>query len=452
MTSIRSWSRLRERLRPKLTGATAVVSATVGVIYLNRIISSVVLTRLLDPEAFGVAGIVLSLIFVFGMLSDIGLLPFVVRHKDADDREFLDEVWTIRLLRGFLLTGIMIVLAGPLASYSGKEPVQAVIIAWSFGTILEGFSSMTFATALRHFQVNKLSLMDVYCSIFQLVVQILLSYLLRSYWGLVIGTLLAGGLRMILSYTMFPGSARRFRFSMERFREIWGFSRFIAGSSAVSLIISQTDKLIFARYLSLAEFGIYSIATTLATAPSAIALSFSERVLYPVYAGCFRRDPRDLRQVYYKHKRLVSHLYVLAVGGLIGGSHLVVAILLEPTYQPVAPIVTMLGFAPLLLLNNLSADKLLVATGRTWTTMSANIVRLLWLGAGGAYAAMSGDIRNLIPALGSIELPAMLFYWIVLGRLGFLRVREELTILVTAAVGILIGWATSTFILGLVSI
>src|SRR6267143_5646843 len=70
---------------------------------LLRLGSSLVMTRLLVPEMFGVMAIASMMTMILWMLSDIGLTQNVVQSRRGDDPEFLDTVWVVQIVRGGVL-------------------------------------------------------------------------------------------------------------------------------------------------------------------------------------------------------------------------------------------------------------------------------------------------------------------------------------------------------------
>ena len=60
---------------------------------------SLILTRLLNPEAYGVFTILLSFLFMVELMSDVDLRRRSIRHPRGDEVKFVHTVWTIRLLR-----------------------------------------------------------------------------------------------------------------------------------------------------------------------------------------------------------------------------------------------------------------------------------------------------------------------------------------------------------------
>src|SRR4051812_46444971 len=71
-----------------------------------RVVNSVVLTRLLMPEAFGLMALVATLIAGVGLMSDVGLGVSVIQNRRGDDPVMLNTVWTLQVLRG---AGILVV-------------------------------------------------------------------------------------------------------------------------------------------------------------------------------------------------------------------------------------------------------------------------------------------------------------------------------------------------------
>lgn len=434
-------ARLRTRATSLARGGTASVVA--GSAYSNvlRIVSSMTLTRLLAPEAFGVVGVVMSVSVILTMLSDVGLYPFIIRHDQGNDTKFLDEVWTLRLGRSAVLTIAMAVAAWPAAAFMGKPVLAPVLAVYSLSFMIEGCSSLAFATAVREGKLWRLTLLEALTATIQLVFAVAFALLFRSSWTLVIAMLASAAVRSILSYAMFPGSTRRFAPDRARARELWAFSRVIAVSSFLSLLTLQADKLVLAQLMPLADYGHYVIAATLATAPIPLATGYAQRVLYPAYADAFRRGgAAALAGIFYAKRRSVTLLYMLAVGGLCGGAALLVRLLYDSRYADVAPLLGLLAISSTIYLPAVTADEALVAAGRVRWTFYATVARVVWLAAGGAIALLLHDTVMLVAVVGVMEVMAILCYWLGLHRLGVLKVGEEALGIAAALTGAALGY------------
>lgn len=430
---------LLQRLAGIARRDTNIVVAFVILNNLLRALSSVILTRLLMPEVFGIAGVIGSISFTVAMASDLGFQAFVVRHADGDNPRFLDTVWTISLIRSTVLALVLVSLAAPIAALFDKPDLAPVIAASALIFIIEGLASLTLLTALRKRMILRLSLLEFAVSVVQIAVTAILAYFWRNYWSILVALLVGSALKTLLSYVMFPESARRIAFERRHARDLWTFARFVTGSSIITLLLLQCDKLIFGRIMTLDNFGLYILAGNLASAPLAFTAAYSSRVLYPAYSQWWREGCSNLRARFYAKRRLPSLLYTFAAGGLIGSAPLIIATLYDPRYAGAAIYLQLLTIMPLLALASNSANEALTATGRIRATFEATVTKLVWLAIAGPIGyRMEGEL-GLVAAVSLMEVPAVLLKWIQMHRADLLDLRQELHFLAAGAIGILVG-------------
>lgn len=430
---------------------TNVVVASVVINNLLRAVSSVILTRLLVPEMFGIAGIIASIQFSVAMASDLGFQAFVVRHADGDKPRFLDTVWTIALVRSLLLTLLVVTLAAPLAHVFDKPDLAPLIAVSALTFCIEGLASLTLLTAIRQRRILRLSVLELIVMIAQIAIASVLAYLWQSYWAILIGMLGSGILKAVLSYTMFEGARRRLAWDRGYARDLWAFARFVTGSSLIYLLIVQCDKVVLGRVMSLDHFGFYVLAGNLASAPLAFAGAYASRVLYPKYAELFREQCADLKEQYYAKRRLPSLLYAFLTGGFIGSAGLIIDILYDDRYAEAATYLRILAITPLFALASNSANEALTATGRISVTLQASVAKLIWLVlACPTFYAMKGQL-GIVLAVGLMEVPALLLKWFQMHRAALLDLRQELIFVAAGGAGILCGFAGESAVEALLS-
>ena len=80
-----------------------------------RLLSNLLLTRLLLPEVFGVMALVQVVLQGLQMLSDAGISTSVVRSNQGDDPDYLNTAWTLQVIRGVLIWFVSCVLAYPMS-------------------------------------------------------------------------------------------------------------------------------------------------------------------------------------------------------------------------------------------------------------------------------------------------------------------------------------------------
>jgi O-antigen/teichoic acid export membrane protein len=433
---------IRSRLRLLVAFAlrdTNVVVGSVIATNLLRAISSIILTRLLMPEVFGILGVLGSVAFTAAMISDLGFQAFVVRHPDGDKPRFLDTVWTIALARAAFLTLLLVALSEPIAKLLHKPDLAPLIAVSALTFVIEGMASLSLLTALRHRLILRLSMLEIAVIVLQIVMASILAYFWRSPWAILVSMLASSALKSTLSYALFPQSGRRLAFDRKYASDLWTFARFVTGASIITLMLMQCDKLLLARFMSLDQFGLYILAGNLASAPLAFTSAYASRVLYPSYSQAWREGYSDLRALFYAKRRLPSLVYTFAAGGLIGSAPLVIGILYDHRYAGATIYLQLLALMPLFALASNASNEALTATGRIRATFEASAVKLLWLAIAGPAGYLEWGPIGLVAAVGLMEVPAVLFKWFQMHRVNLLDLRQELSFVAAGMVGIATG-------------
>jgi len=263
-----------------------------GTAQLLRLVSNLILTRLLFPDAFGIMALVTVIMQGIAMLSDAGLRGSVIYHQDGDSVEFLDTVWTIQVIRGFLLWLAAALLAYPFA-YFYEEPWLAAILPVSgFVAVIQGFTPTKMLSANRHLNVRWLILLELTSTAIGLTVAVVLSWLTRSIWSLVIGTMVTA-LVTLINAQLREGHRNRFCWNREVAGEVTRFGRWIFISSACSYVFNSGDRLVLGHFFTAAELGVYSVAAMMARLPVAVIESLRARVMQPLYARSWREESTE---------------------------------------------------------------------------------------------------------------------------------------------------------------
>ena len=303
------------RPRLRLTGSSALALSTVFT-NLLRIVSTMCLTRLLSPDVYGITGMIMSVFYMVNMVTDIGLQAYVVRHQRSDEPDFLSAVFTIHAVRGVILAIIAALLAWPLSQLLAKPEIAAPLAVASIVFVIDGQVSLHQFRALRDGRVQRVTVIDIVMTFCQITSAIILAFFLRNVWAIVLSMIIASLARLWAGYALFPGSRHRFRRDREIAADLWQFSRVIAVSSTLTLVLTQVDKLAMARILSLGEFGTYVIASSLAGAPQVFAFNYSSSIVYPAAAAAWREN-RSIADAYYGCWGRFFYLYAFGGGALI---------------------------------------------------------------------------------------------------------------------------------------
>ena len=294
-----------------------------------RLGNNLVLAWLLFPEAFGLMALVKVFMQGLGMFSDIGINPSIVQNQRGDDPDFLNTAWTIQVGRGVLLWVCTCLLAWPFAAFYGEQQLAWLIPVAGLAALIGGFMSTSLATARRHLEIGRLTRLEVVAQIVSILVMVLGAWLWHSVWAIVIGGLVGGSVKLLLSHTWLADRPNRFRWDREAARSLFGFGKWIFASTLLTFLALNLDRIMLGKFMTLRELGLYSMAIVLAMVAVVVADRLSTTVIYPALAKK-RDDPLGMVAMCIRARYIV----LWAAGATCSSIAIVGPLFFERLYDP----------------------------------------------------------------------------------------------------------------------
>jgi O-antigen/teichoic acid export membrane protein len=288
-----------------------------------RVVNSMVLTRLLMPESFGLMTLVSTLITGISLLSDIGLNSSIIQHSKGDDPVLLNTAWTLQVLRGLGICVIALLLAWPMSLFYHEPRLLALMPALGLNIVITSFNSTNLLSMSRHMGVRRVFLLDITTQLFGLLITAGCALLYRSVWALVTGAILSTLYRLALSHNhwIIPGIRNSFCWDKESVQSLVHFGKWILLATALFFFASQADRLIMGRLISFTLLGIYGIAYSVSDIPRAVINAFSNRVGFPFIAKMSHLPIQEFRKVFlqYRIRTLLAGALMLSLMVHLGG-------------------------------------------------------------------------------------------------------------------------------------
>jgi O-antigen/teichoic acid export membrane protein len=321
--SVKVEARAHEVLESAAIRATFWTVVDYGCSMALRVVNSVVLTRLLLPESFGLMALVATLIVGISLMSDIGLGPSVIQSRRGDDPVLLNTVWTLQVLRGAGIFVVSLVLAWPMGLYYHEPRLMELLPALGLIVVIGSFNSTNLLSMSRHLGVRRLFLLDITCQIFGLLVTIGCALLYPSVWALVIGATMTAVYKVAISFyrPAIPGIRNSFCWDRECVHSLVHFGKWILLSTAFGFFATQSDRLILGQLVSFTVLGVYSIAYSVSDIPRAIINAFTQKVGYPFIARMAHLPRPEFRRVFlsYRLRALLGGAAMLCLMVYLGG-------------------------------------------------------------------------------------------------------------------------------------
>lgn len=238
-------------------------------------LSVTITARLLTPADFGVIGTAAIVTGFFAVLQQTGMGEALIRLRTitADD---LHTAWTISLAVAALVTAAVLAAAGPAAAWLGEPKLPPVLHLLAFAPLINALGSPATATLLRNLQFQREFQLRIAQKLGTVVCVIAGAFLLRTYWGLVYGTLAGAIWGAVVSHVLVPHPVR-LRLSGAAYFLSFSFWTLV---QALGAYAGRTaDEIAVRRVADTMTFGLYHVSRDLtrifvaeSVAPAAAAL------------------------------------------------------------------------------------------------------------------------------------------------------------------------------------
>jgi PST family polysaccharide transporter len=332
-----------------------------GVRILDQIFT-IVMVRLLAPRDFGLLALAAVVSGALSILAPTSFGGAVVQRQDVDD-EYLSTAFWANVAAGvtlFTLATIVSRFYGALV----REPLAAsIVVALAFRYIIESTGATQAALLSRRLQYRALALRPLFGTVAGGSVGVWMAYSGRGVWSLVGQTLVTSAVGMIALHIA-GGWRPKFRFSMQKFRDIWSFGGPLILSRLFGYLVRNMDNFFIGRFLGSVALGYYALAYSVFLVP-AVDIGFPISQVVFTTLSRVQDDADRLKQGFMMATRYVTMLILPMMVGMAIVAPVFVEVLFGQKWLPSAPIMSILGLAGFLQLMSSLGPSGLQAVGRT---------------------------------------------------------------------------------------
>ena len=225
------------------------------------LISTAILARLLAPEDFGLVALAMIVYGLLDTVASTGVDLAVIRRQETDDG-LLNAAWSIQVIQGFAVAGLMLLAAPFAAPFFDEERVRWILQLFALAAALQGFRNIGTVAFRMQLDFAREFRFLLYQRLTTFVVTIALAFWLRDYRALVFGMATQIVAEVILSYTM---HGYRPRFTFAGMGRIWQFSQWILASRLGTTVNEKISQLIVGKAFSTSALGIFGMGVELGT-------------------------------------------------------------------------------------------------------------------------------------------------------------------------------------------
>ncbi len=304
-----------------------------------RLVSLAILARLLDPNDFGLVGMVAALTGILSLFRDFGLSAASIQRAHITDEQSSTLFW-INVATGVLLAIITAVCA-PLVVRLYHEPrLYWVTVAMGTTFLINSIGIQHSAHLQREMRFTAVSIIDTGSTLVSTVIGIVLAEIGWGYWALVamaIASPLIGTVAFWVVTGWIPTRPQR-GVGLRSMIRIGGT---LTVNGVVLYVASNAEKVLLGRYWGADAIGIYGRAFQLIRIPTDTLTGAVGEVAFSALSR-LQDDAKRLRNYFLKGYSLVMALTLPATIACAVLAPDMIGFLLGPKWTAAAPIFRLL--------------------------------------------------------------------------------------------------------------
>ena len=264
---------------------------------LLRIVSIVVLARLLTPNDFGLVGMVTAFTGVLTLVRDFGLSAAAVQRSSITEEQISTLFW-INMLVGALMSLATAAIAPAIAHFYREPQLYWITLIVAVAFIFNAAGVQHSALLQRQMRFTTWSVINVVSNIVGYVLAIAGAAMGYGYWALVtlpLATALVATIGFWLTTAWVPGMPR----ASAEVRSMLHFGGTVTLTGLVGYVAYNAEKVMIGRAWGADALGLYGRAYQLISIPTDSLHSGMAEVAFSVLSR-LQREPARLRSYFLK--------------------------------------------------------------------------------------------------------------------------------------------------------
>jgi lipopolysaccharide exporter len=303
--------------------------------------STLLMVRLLTPADFGLVALAFSITQGVELLSIFGVVDAIVRHP-SPTRATYDTAFTINAIRSAVTAALIAAAAWPMARFFNEPRLTEVVAALAFATLLGGLQNIGTADFRRELKFNYDFQLRILPQLLSVVASVAVAAIFRSYWALVVGTLVDRFAANLMTYWIHP---HRPRFTLSEWRDLTGFSLWSWIIGLIVLVRDRIGNFVIGRMFGMQTLGLFSITIDLAVLPLAEVVFPLSTVLFSAFSRA-AHNPPETASLYLRFFGLAVLVMIPAGLGISILADPIVRLVLGEKWIEAIPLLQIAALAP----------------------------------------------------------------------------------------------------------
>jgi O-antigen/teichoic acid export membrane protein len=262
-------------------------SAWVAVSYGGRnlvtLLTILALVRLLDPKAFGLVALAMTVLVIVDQVQNAGAAAALV-YRRHDVPVAAGSAFLFVLCSSIALFGLAQIISPFVADLFRTPELTNVLRVMSFLLITRSVGAIPLALLERNIDFRSRSVCELTGALGQAGVSLGLAVTGFGVWSIVLGQIAGSALQSALAWAVTPIRPDPRKASLRVIRELVRYGRYVSGATILNIANNTADNVVIGRVVGATALGFYAVAFRLADFPNTVIAHIVGRVMFPVYS------------------------------------------------------------------------------------------------------------------------------------------------------------------------
>jgi O-antigen/teichoic acid export membrane protein len=377
--------------------------------YAIRLISTVLLARMLTPSDYGLVAMVAVVTQFIAIFSDMGLSMSTVQQDKINHQQVSNLFWINMLVTSCL--GILLALFTPLIAWFYNDPRIIGITLWTSVTFpLTGLALQHYALLKRQMHFAAIARIQLVSMTISVAAALTAAFMGMGYWSLIVMSIssLVCEVPMVWTTTKWiPSWFTRNQGTRSHF----AFGGYLTGSNVAGYIFRNMDRVLIGKFCSAQELGLYDRAYQLLMMPLNQFIYPLSNLAMPVLSR-LQDDSGRYRKVYLDMQEKMCFAVAPVIGVILAYNDLIIKLMLGNQWLKASSIFVWLSLIGILQATLGLVGSLFISQGRVkeslWWQIATSIMATLSFAIGLPWGAKGVAISY---ALSGLFLRVPLYIW-----------------------------------------
>lgn len=378
------------------------------VVYLTIFGGTILLSRILSPEHFGLFGMIMVLGNLAALIIGMGLSYAVIHNKDLLAEE-LSTIFWVNLSLGFFMALVFFLAAPRIAEFYHQPELTAVTRLFCFGFLAQGANAVSVGLLIKAMKFKRLAISNITATLVAYTASIVMAFSGYGVWALVAHFLVLH-IVTVGSNLFMAQWVPSIDFRVSALKKVRKFSANFLGSQLIDFTANNLDSMLIGKYIGKRDLGFFGRATALVTVPVTSLGYVLNRTLFPWFSS-LQNSIDELRFRYTQALRvlLLVIIPILILVGILADE--TVLLLFGTQWIAIAPYVSLLAVLAGIQCINSFNDSFIISQGRSDILLKVSIIEKSLLVGGviiGLRYGITGVIIAKITVLALVFIPRIL--------------------------------------------